>query len=186
MLDPARGFWPRLTAVLGHGFIDLAAAVALLLLMAFALGLGFQIYNDLAIVGEEPPPFNLPAMIDSVTLHPWSEGFWFTLMLLTTLLPTIGHGIMLLGSPLGVMLSPENKRIALADALDGYATAGDHQPSIRRRAARWHVQERLLGWVLGGALLAWLLARVGLLYPLGLAGWVAGAAHAGVRVAGGW
>ena len=64
------------------------------------------------------------------------------------------------------MLSPEDRRLALPDDLDGYATAGARQPSIRRRAARWHVQERLVGWVLGGALLAWLLAWAGLLYPL--------------------
>lgn len=123
-------------------------------------------------------------MIDAVALPPWTEGFWVTMMLLTTLLPTIGHGVMLLGSPLGLLLIPDRKRLALAADLDGYANAGDRQPSIRRRAARWHVQERTVGWLLGSVLLGWLVARVGLLYPLGLAGWVAGAAHAGVRAAG--
>lgn len=90
---------------------------------------------------------------------------------------------MLLGSPLGLMLIPDRKRLALADDLDVYATAGERQPSIRCRAARWQVQERL-GWVPGGVLLGWLVARIGLLFPLGLAGWVADAAHAGVRAAG--
>ena len=183
VLDPAQGFWPRLTAVLGHGLADLAAAVALLLLMAFALGLGFQVYNDLAIMKGGTPPFDLPKMIDAVALHPWTEGFWVTMMLVTTLLPTIGHGVMLLGSPLGLMLIPDSKRLALAEDLDGYAMAGERRPSICRRAARWHVQERTVGWVLGGVLLGWLVARVGLVFPLGLADWAAGAAHAGVRAA---
>lgn len=51
--------------------------------------------------------------------------------------------IMLLGSPPGLMLIPDRKRLALADDLDVYATAGERQPNIRCRAARRQVQERL-------------------------------------------
>lgn len=50
VLDSGQGLWRRLAAILGHGLADLAASVSLLLLMAFALGLGFQVYNNLAIM----------------------------------------------------------------------------------------------------------------------------------------
>lgn len=185
VLEPARSFWRRLAALLGHGFADLAAAVALLLLMAFALGLGFQAYNDLAVSGGDKPPFDLPGMIAATAQHPWREGFWLTLMLLTTLLPTFGHGIMLLGSPLGLMLIPDRKRLELADELELYnAATSDEQADIRYHAARWHVQERLASWVLGGTLFFWLLFRFWVLVPIGLADWAAGSAKLGVQAAG--
>jgi len=184
VLDERQGVWQRRGVIVLHSFADLASSVALLLLMAFALGLGFQIYNDLAVLGHETQPFNLSSVIETTAAHPFGEGFWFTLMLLTTLLPTFGHGIMLLGSPLGVLLIPDRKRLALAEDLERYATAGERQPNIRRRAARWHVQERLSHWLLGGALLCWLLGRVWLLYPLGLVDWAKAWAFAGIRLAG--
>ena len=184
VLDERQGVWQRRGVIVLHSFADLASSVALLLLMSFALGLGFQIYNDLAVLGHETQPFNLSSVIETTAAHPFGEGFWFTLMLLTTLLPTFGHGIMLLGSPLGVLLIPDRKRLALAEDLERYATAGERQPNIRRRAARWHVQERLSHWLLGGALLCWLLGRVWLLYPLGLVDWAKAWAFAGIRLAG--
>lgn len=185
VLDPAGSFWPRLRAVLGHGFLDLGAAVLLLLSMAFALGLGFQVYNDLALLRGETAPFDLPALIHTVQSDPFHEGFWFTLMLLTTLLPTFGHGVMLLGAPVGLLLVPNAKRLALADELELYdaATEGE-QADIRQRAARWHVQERIIRWLLAGLLFIWLLLRVGLLVPLGLTDWAASWALGGVTVAG--
>lgn len=186
VLEPARSFWWRLLAVLGHGFLDLGAAVALLLSMAFALGLGFQVYNDLSVLHGEAQTFkDLPGMIQAAAKHPWTEGFWLTLMLLTTLLPTFGHGIMLLGSPLGLMLLPDGKRLQLAEELELYNAAdSDEQADIRYRAARWHVQERLASWLLGGALFFWLLVRFWVLVPIGLADWAAGAAKLGVQAAG--
>lgn len=161
----------------------MAVSVALLLLMAFALGLCFQVYNNFAILKGQPTPFDLVAVIDTVARDPWGDGFWITMMLLTTLLPTFGHGVMLLGAPLSVMLIPDRKREALADDLDNYANAGKRQANIRRRAARWYVQERTATWLLGGALLLWLLVRFWVLYPAGIIDWAAGAAHAGVEIA---
>ena len=185
VLDEPQGIWRRRGIIVLHSLADLASSVALLLLMAFALGLGFQAYNDLAMFWHESEPLNLLAVIAATAYDPWGEGFWFTLMLLTTLLPTFGHGIMLLGSPLGLLLIPDRKRLELADELEHYATAGERQPNIRFRAARWHVQERLTHWLLGGVLLVWLLGRVWLLYPLGLIHWTEASACAGVRLAAG-
>lgn len=182
-LESTRGLWTRVSAVLGHGLADVAVSVALLLLMAFALGLGFQVYNDFAILKGQSTPFDLVAVIDTDARDPWGDGFWITMMLLTTLLPTFGHGVMLLGAPLGVMLIPDHKREALADDLDNYANAGDRQANIRRRAARWYMQERTATWLLGGVLLFWLLVRFWVLYPAGIIDWAAGAAHAGVEIA---
>lgn len=184
VLDERQGVWSRRGVIMLHSFADLASSVALLLLMAFALGLGFQTYNDLAVLGHEAQPLDLASVIETTALHPFGEGFWFTWLLLTTLLPTFGHGIMLLGSPLGVLLIPDRKRLALAEDLERYATAGERQPNIRLRAARWHVQERLVHWLLGAALLGWLLGRVWLLYPLGLVDWAKAWAYAGIRLAG--
>ena len=185
VLDEQRGVWQRRGVIVLHSFADLASSVALLLLMAFALGLGFQAYNDLAVLGNQSQPFNhLSEVITSTAKDPWGEGFWFTLMLLTTLLPTFGHGIMLLGSPLGVLLIPDRKRLALAEDLENYASAGERQPNIRLRAARWHVQDRLFHWLFSAGLLIWLLGRPWLLFPLGLVDWAKAWANAGILVAG--
>jgi hypothetical protein len=104
-------------------------------------------------------------------------------MLLTTLLPTFAHAVIILGAPLGVVLIPDRKRLALAQDLDNFATAGERQRSICARAALWHVQQRTTGWLIGAALLVLALGRFWVLYPGGVIDWAAGAARIGVGFA---
>jgi hypothetical protein len=184
VLAPEQGLWRRRLTVVAHSCADLAAAVVLLLLMAFALGMAFQAYDDLAFFQGGQGPLQLHSKIQALAQDPWHEGFWFSLMLLTTLLPTFGHGVILLGSPLGVALIPDAQRQSLADDLEQYDTAGARQVDICLRAARWHAQERLAGWGLGLLLFCWLLGRF-MLLPLGLGHYAQKAACLGVQVAGG-
>lgn len=187
-LESVEGGWRRAgAAIAGHGLLDLAAAVVLLLIMAYALGLGFESYNGFAVLSGGKPAFALEPMIQVAAAAPWHTGFWLSAMLFTTLLPTFGHGLMLAFSPLGYCFIPGRTCLELADELDNYQTAGEQQPSIRRRAALWCSQSRLLAWSMALLLLVLLLGRlaafIALLYTGGLSGVAAEAGYSGIHSA---
>ena len=180
--------WQRGWAIAGFGLADLAIAVGLLLAMAYTLALGFEGYNEFAQFQRHEAVFALRTMIEAAAASPWHSGFWLTAMLLTTLLPTFGHGLVLLGSPLGVVFIPDRQRLALAEALDGYEQMDkSKQAALRRRAAGWIIHGRVLSQLAALALLVWLLGRIAafvyLLNEGGLAAFVAQAAYAGIRTA---
>jgi hypothetical protein len=180
--------WQRGWAIAGFGLADLAIAVGLLLAMAYTLALGFEGYNEFAKFQRHEAVFALRPMIEAAAASPWHSGFWLTAMLLTTLLPTFGHGLMLLGSPLGVVFIPDRQRLALAEALDGYEQIDPRkQAALRRRAAGWIIHGRVMGQLAALALLVWLLGRIAafvlLLTEGGLAAVVAQAAYAGISTA---
>jgi hypothetical protein len=184
LLDQGESGGQRALAILGHGLADLLAAVALLLLMAYALAFGFEGYNELGKFQRGQPVLpGLAGLIDAAAADPRTTGFWLAAMLFTTLLPTFLHGVMLLGSLAGFLFIPDRRRMALALALEGYDAAGDQQASIRRQVARWITHGQMLTYLAALALLGWVLLRFGMLWFLpggGLAGWVRGAAHAGL------
>ncbi|MGZ8227776.1 MAG: hypothetical protein ACXWT3_14260 [Methylococcaceae bacterium] len=184
LLQNPQQFARRLVTVTGHGLADVIAAGGLLLAMAFSLAFGFSLYNELGFAQLHESVFSdLPKAIKSAADHPASEGFWLAAMLFTTLIPTFGHGAMLLASPLGLVLMPNPKRLQLAANLDNYANAGDLQSSIRRETARWLVHGQWLNYLVAIVLLAWLLLRYALLmlFPpeviVSAAEWGIAAAH---------
>lgn len=188
LLGPGQSGWRRGWAIAAHGLADLAIAVALLLLMAYALALGFELYNELGKFQRHEAVYDLRQMVDRAAAAPGHSGFWLAAMLLTTLLPTFGHGLVLLASPLGFLFIPDGPRAALATALEGYKGASrNRQVAIRRRAARWIVQGRALAWLWALLLLVWLLGRCAAFIVLwldgGLAGVAARAAYAGLDTA---
>ncbi|MFM8333663.1 MAG: hypothetical protein ACKN9T_18445 [Candidatus Methylumidiphilus sp.] len=179
--------WQRGWAIAVHGLADLAIAVGLLLTMAYTLALGFEGYNELAKFQRHEAVFALRPMVDAAASSPWHTGFWLTAMLLTTLLPTFGHGLVLLGSPCGLFI-PSRQRLALAEALEGYEKIDKRkQAALRRRAAGWIIHGRVMGQLAALALLVWLLGRIAafvlLLSEGGLASVVAQAAYAGISTA---
>lgn len=187
LLAAQHNSWRRALTIAGHGLADLAIAVALLLSMAYALALGFEGYNELAKLQTHKPVFEgLRQTIATAADHPGSEGFWLTAMLLTTLLPTFGHGVMLLGSPLSLVFLPDRKRQELASMLDGYASAAN-QVYIRRNVATWIARGQLLNHLAAFGLLIWLLGRFAAfgfwLQYGGLSQIIANAAYLGVDTA---
>ena len=98
----AGGLGQRAVAVVAHGALDLILAVALLAAMAFFLAFGFEAYNRIAIAqrGEDLPVFALGPFLAAAADHPWTDGLWLTVMLISTLVPTALHVVALLASPI--------------------------------------------------------------------------------------
>jgi hypothetical protein len=162
----------RALTVIGHGALDLILSVALLAAMAFFLAFGFEAYNRLAVAqrGEDLPVFFLGPFLANAANHPWTEGLWLTVMLLSTLVPTALHMVALLASPLALVTLPTEKRLQLAFELDTYGQQPERQGSIQRRAGRYVARERHGALVLAAGLfvllLAGLLALINLLLSL--------------------
>lgn len=175
----------RAIAVLGHGLLDLAAAVALMLSMAFVLALGFEVYNELAIRQRGQPVFALGPFIDAAAADPLLTGFWLTAMLGTTLVPTFLHVGILIASPLALAFLPDARRLELAAGLEGYdALPEDKQAAVRRKTAWWLTRARVGTWTVAGllflAVLALFFGGIRLLHQGGFADWVRDAAYAGI------
>lgn len=99
-------------------------------------------------------------------------------MLVSTLIPTLLHGVILLASPLVLLALASPKRAAMAAALAGYdgATEADQKPILQDVA--WYLARRQwLAWAGATLMLLTLLAGCSALATLftsgGLAGWVA-------------
>lgn len=184
-LGPARGIAQRSLAILGHGVVDLVLAVLLLAAMAFLLAFGFEGYNQLA-EAQGKAAFGLLPYLQVAADHPWTDGLWLTVMLLSTLFPTALHIVALLASPIALITLPTAKRLALAGDLDHYRAQPNRQAGIQRRAGQWVARERHgalalaagLFVLLVGGLLALINAGLGMLDPgqsvAHLVLWVAG------------
>lgn len=195
-LADERGPWARTWAVAWHGLLDLAIAVALLLAMAWALAFGFALYDEIATWKEARSAFpELAAMVTSAAAAPFGAGFWLTAMLVTTLFPTLLHGLVLLASPLGLVFLPGKKRQDLAEMLELYDAANEgEQAAIRHEVAVWVTRGQLLAWLGGGllgtyallrllALIAWLASATLVPGASNFATLVGAAAHAGIATA---
>ncbi len=158
----AAGLGWRVLAVIGHGVLDLLLAVALLDAMAFFLAFGFEAYNRIAILqrGQDLPVFDLGPFLTSAADHPWTDGLWLTVMLVSTLLPTALHVVALLASPIALVTLPTQERLALAGELETYNEQPERQASIQRRAGRYVARERHLAFALAAGLFILLTAGV--------------------------
>ena len=158
----AGGLGRRAIAVVGHGVLDLILAVALLAAMAFFLAFGFEAYNRIAIIqrGQDLPVFDLGPLLANAADHPWTDGLWLTIMLISTLLPTGLHVVALLASPIALVTLPTEKRLLLADELESYDQQPERQASIQRRAGRYVARERHAALALAAGLFILLTAGV--------------------------
>lgn len=179
----------RLAGVaLGHGVVDLVVATLMLLGMALTLAFGFEVYNQLA-AWQGKPVFDVARHIAEAAAAPFTEGAWLSLMLLTTLVPTLLHLVVVLMSPLGVLfISDRRERWAVNlenwDALDEATRS-----RTRRGVANWLARGRFGLWVLAlvlaTLLFGGLLAAFRLVHQGGFADLVAEAALTGVHLANG-
>jgi hypothetical protein len=98
-LAPARALGGRAVTILGHGLLDFVLSAALLAAMAFLLAFGFEAYDQIA-AAQGQRAFDLGPYLEAAADHPWTDGLWLTVMLLSTLFPTALHVVVLLASPL--------------------------------------------------------------------------------------
>jgi len=169
-----------------HALADFVFALLFLATLAFALAFGIESYNQYGLWRSGDPVYDLRTLVGGAAANPWTEGFWLTAMLLSTLAPTFLHFALLLASPLVMLVSGSPKRAELAAALDGY-DAAEHQDAILQRVG-WHMAcSQYLAWA-GAILLTILLlilfgSFIALIHQGGLADYVASIALFAIDVA---
>ena len=84
------------------------------------LHLGTEYYHNLAIWygGSGDAPLALPAYIDAAAASPFGEGLWVSVMLLSTLFPTVLHGLMALAGAFALFTPVTAARLTLAGDLE--------------------------------------------------------------------
>ncbi len=173
--------------VFWHGVADFALAAFMLLAMAFVLALGFEAYNQASLWTGPAHAFDLEVYVDGAAAAPFTEGAWLSLMLLTTLLPTFLHVVVVWMSPLGLLFLSA-RREAWADHLERWDELDDATRSRTRRAvAAWVAHGRIGLWLLAGLLALGLFAlmagAVAMVHQGGFADYVARAANLGIETA---
>ncbi len=151
--------------ILKHASIDLAAAIGLLLVLAMVLGFGFGAAERGQISGTEIRRLPFAQAITAAAKDPWGigagGGLWFTLMLISTLVPTAIHFLFLLASPLALIQAGKQKRAGLGVQLvplswDKLSTA--ERDALANLVSRELVQREQDGiWVLAAVLFALLI-----------------------------
>jgi len=159
-----------------HALADFGLALLFLATLAFALAFGVESYNQFGIWRSGDVVYNLRMFVGEAAESPWTEGFWLTAMLLSTLVPTFLHFALLLASPLVMLVMGSPKRAALAAALDSYDEA-EHQDAVLQRVG-WHLAcSQYLAWAAALLLTILLLTLSGtfvsLIHQGGLANYVA-------------
>lgn len=180
-----------------HITLDLGLALGFFVAMAFALGFAFESYDLYATIYAVNlmPEGDRPGYAAAVCDDPLGRGLWITLMLLTTLIPTVIHFGMVVGAILPATLLPNARRRELAATL---ATLGETPPpratparetwaTAIRDSARFAAGYRWrMAWgvALTCALLAALFWGLGQLYPhVFLTEWAYEAGVLGIKTA---
>lgn len=170
-----------------HGVADVVIAAGMLLAMAFMLALGFEAYNQVSLWRGPGGAFDLEAYVAGAAAAPFTEGAWLTLMLLTTLVPTFLHVVVVWMSPLDLLFLSARRR-QWADDLDRWADLDEGGRSRTRRAVAAYIAHGRIGlWLLAGLLTLGLFAlmagAVALVHQGGFADYVARAALLGIDAA---
>ena len=122
---------------LGHIGLDLVLAIGFFLAMALALGLAFETYVQHVGLSERISLLSVDGTSGyTVDIHadPFGTGLWVTLMLFTTLVPTIVHLGMVVGAILPAVMLPDKKRLQLAADLEAL---GEEPPAAGPERAHW-------------------------------------------------
>ena len=167
-----------LTRSLAHIAADLILALFFFVAMAFALGLAFEsydLYANLQAV-DMLSKADQTGYAETLRDDPLGAGLWVTLMLITTLIPTVIHFGMVVGAILPATLLPDHHRQALAEKL---MALGETPPPVKttdretwaatiRESAKFAAGYRwrmLWGVVLSCGLIAVIFYGLGQLYP---------------------
>lgn len=88
----------------------LSIGFGLMASLAFFLGLGFESYHQLTTYYTGEAAFTLRPMVSKAVLDPFGEGLWFTLMLLTPMIPITFQGARLFTDGL-LKLQPDDYQL---------------------------------------------------------------------------
>ncbi len=174
-------------AIFWHIALDLVVAALALLSLACFLGFAFQSYQNTDVwwSGRERGTLALPAYIDIASAAPLNDGLWLTAMLVSTLIPTFLHGVIVIAGALGLFVPVTTDRLKLADGLETLNNLGEQQRKlVLQRAGRYFANGRPALWALATLLLLILLvlisAALAAIHLGGFANYIATAAHVGV------
>ena len=97
-IDNGLSFIPR---ILIHGFIDIVAAIMMMILLTVFVCGGIEWFNLTNEVIGKPPPFKLENVLEIALNSPFEGvGIWISFMVLSTLIPTVLH---LLALTIGIL-----------------------------------------------------------------------------------
>ena len=198
----------RAWTICWHGSVDLLVGIILLASMAFSISFGFEVYHQLTAPNQEiAATFKLESFIKQATTQPLGEGLWLTTMLLSTLVPTVLHLVLILVGPAVLVFVSTKRRIALAEDLDSYSNLphrnslalsrlsdemchfnhDEFQANVKRRAVLYVTRERRLAFIgataLSGIVVTMILSVVTVIHPAGVTGFVEYVALIGVSLA---
>ena len=176
----------RAWTITWHAMVDAGVAVLLLATLAFALAFGVESYNQFAEARTGNQVYDLATFVRDAAAKPWTEGFWMTAMLISTLVPTFLHFALLLASPLVMLVFASPKRAELATALQDYDRAFE-KDAILNKVGWYLARTQYVAWT-GAILLTILLlvlfgGFVGMIHQGGLAAYVADIAVFAIDVA---
>lgn len=150
-----------------------------------ALAFGVEGYNQFAEWRTGSGVYDLVAFVVEAARNPWTEGFWLTAMLISTLVPTFLHFALLLASPLA-LVAGSARRTELANALEAYDAAANPEKILND--VGWRLARiQYLAWA-GAALVTLLLlvlisGFINLIHQGALADFVAEIAIAAIHLA---
>ena len=123
-----------------HGLADFVMALSLLGLVAFLLGFTYELVDFISPGTVFRMYFQPNLRIDSLVHAPLESGLWFTVMLLSTLVPTGAHLLFLLFSPLLLFLRDAERRRRWCALLEPstYCSLSDEEKfDLTREVAEW-------------------------------------------------
>ena len=143
--------------IAGHAVIDAVAALLLLVGLTVTLVIVIEGINVLGQTFANVAPLGLDEFLVKAAADPWGpNGLWVTCMLLSTLLPTMTHFLMVIASPLA-LLPPRRFRHWLADRLAGDPAAHELSEVAWYFALFWPVAGVILVAMFAGVL--WVIAE---------------------------
>lgn len=151
-------------AMIWHIVFDLAAAVGLLCGLAFVIAFAMQRISDWRGFG-----FDVAGEIATAAAHPFGQGFWFTAMLFSTLIPTVLHFVMLAASPVMLRRPDAAERDRWAERLEAADFDNDRpeDQAVVVKVARW---QTFALWSTGGGFVVVVLVLAGLVWGLSAEG----------------
>jgi hypothetical protein len=170
--------WRLAQTVAWHTVADLGVAVVLLLALAFVLGLGFGVAEHGRIVGDAAwRDLGLALTVQHAVRDPWGVqgGLWFSLMLVSTLVPTALHMLFLVASPVAAVQvgksTAERRRLraGLHPQIWQIQTEAE-RTELATQISRELVQRHIWVWAPAAALLVFvaglLIAGIGAVFQL--------------------
>ena len=154
-LRMARSKWVYCSLITKHGLADFVMALMTLASVVFLLGFAYELVDQISPGTVSRINFQPEIWIDTLVSGPLGSGLWFTMMLVSTLVPTAAHLLFLILSPLVMFSRDDENRHRLSSLLipGTYNSLGDEQKfDLTREAAEWRDKQhrRPVLWAIAG------------------------------------